>query len=68
MNLFCLLLKIKLLRVKPSSFYLLLLLFSSTFVFSQQTETVDFISVKAVVRPLLKEKRLLQMPLIHLKY
>jgi aminopeptidase N len=59
MNLFCLLLKIKLLRVKPSSFCLLLLLFSSTFVFSQQTETVDFISVKAVVRPLLKEKKVI---------
>lgn len=59
MNLFCLLRKMKLLRVKPSSFCLLSLLFFSAFVFSQQTEVVDFISVKAVVRPLLKEKKII---------
>ena len=59
MNLFCLLRKMKLLRVKPSSFCLLSLLFFSAFVFSQQTEMVDFISVKAVVRPLLKEKKII---------
>ena len=59
MNLFCLLRKMKLLRVKPSFFCLLLLLFFSAFVFSQQTEIVDFISVKAVVRPLLKEKKII---------
>ena len=59
MNLFCLLRKMKLLRVKPSFFCLLSLLFFSAFVFSQQTEIVDFISVKAVVRPLLKEKKII---------
>ena len=59
MNLFCLLRKMKLLRVKPNSFCLLSLLFFSAFVFSQHTEMVDFISVKAVVRPLLKEKKII---------
>lgn len=57
MNLFCMLRKAKLSTVKASSFWLLLLLFFSAFGYSQQTETVDFISVKAVVKPILKEKK-----------
>ena len=59
MNLFYLLQKSKSLIVLPSFFYLLSLLFFSPFLYSQQTEIVDFISVKAVVRPLLKEKKVI---------
>ena len=59
MNLFYLLRKIKSLIVLPSFFYLLLWLLFSPFVYSQQTEIVDFISVKAVVTPLLKEKKVI---------
>ena len=35
------------------------MLFFSPFLYSQQTGIVDFISVKAVVRPLLKEKKVI---------
>ena len=56
---FYLLQKIKPLIFLPRFFYLLLWLSFSSFVYGQQTEIVDFISVKAVVRPLLKEKKVI---------
>ena len=57
MNLFSILRRIKISMVMPCSFWLLLVLFFSTFVYGQQTEIVDFIRVKAIVKPLLKEKK-----------
>jgi aminopeptidase N len=51
--------KIKLSTVKAGSFWLLLLLFFSALGYSQQTEIVDFISIKAVVKPILKEKKVI---------